>query len=76
MCTGCSGSSSGQASAYGVQSAPYLAVPLPTGGSMLIPTRAPQGLPPVTVTARPFPWIWIIAGVVAFLAVTPGRRGR
>jgi hypothetical protein len=78
MCYGCNGAAAvtGEVRALGVQSAPYLAVPLPTGGSMVIPTRAPQGLPAVKVTARPFPWAWIVAGVVAFLVLTPSRGRR
>lgn len=51
------------------------AVQLNAGYQQLFASQdAPQGLPPVTVTARPFPW-WLVILAVALL-VTSDRKGR
>ena len=73
-CGNCAGASlaTGAGAQFGVRPAPVLAVPLPIGGTMILP-RPPQALPPVNVTAKPFPWGWIIAGVVVALIATRGR---
>ncbi len=73
MC-GCRGASLAAPSSSGLAQASVLSVPLPIGGTMALPYRAPQPLEPVRVTAKPFPWAWIVGGVVAFLVLTKGGR--
>lgn len=49
-------------------------VPVPGVGGLTVPYQAPQPLPEVRTTARPFPWGAIVAAVVVLLVATKGRR--
>ena len=71
MCcnNGATRSSAMQASSSGV-----IFLPSPTGGLTPLSIRPPQPLPPVITRAKPFPWAWILAGVVAFVLIVPKAR--
>lgn len=73
-CGTCNGGSlaTGAGAQFGVRSAPVIAIPLPIGGTMVLP-RPAQPLPGVQVVAKPFPWGLIVAGVVVALILTKGR---
>lgn len=67
------GASFGMAGAT-AQAIDYLAIPFPGGQTLQIPYVTPQPLPGTTITVRPYPWGWILAGVVGFLILTKGGR--